>query len=189
MTEGEMAEYMSTLLGIGELGGSAETGTYDASNAAELLREHLPENITADNFAAQVLGFLTEGEGTVSTSWKRILLQILFNCIGIRTIQKMNCFWVCFLSFRDETLKALIFLIVNMYIRRQSPHNVCKNYTLEEPDSNKVVCMTEMSHCRPGHDTSCAGQFTFVLRWWLSWSLKMTVESFQPSGKHRLVIE
>lgn len=68
MTEGEMAEYMSTLLGIGELGGSAETGTYDASNAAELLREHLPENITADNFAAQVLGFLTEGEGTVSTS-------------------------------------------------------------------------------------------------------------------------
>ena len=68
MTEGEMAEYMSTLLGIAELGGSAETGTYDASNAAELLREHLPENITADNFAAQVLGFLTEGEGTVSTS-------------------------------------------------------------------------------------------------------------------------
>ena len=91
MTEGEMAEYMSTLLGIGELGGSAETGTYDASNAAELLRVHLPENITADNFAAQVLGFLTEGEGTVSTTWKRVLLQILFNCIGIQTIQKRNC--------------------------------------------------------------------------------------------------
>ena len=45
-----------------------------------------------------------------------------------------------------------------MYV--QNLH-VCKNYTLEEPDSNKVVCMTEMSHCRPGHDTSYAGQFTF----------------------------
>ena len=63
-----MAELMSTLLGLGELGGSAETGTYDASNASELLREHLPANITADNFAAQVLGFVTEGEGTASGS-------------------------------------------------------------------------------------------------------------------------
>lgn len=68
MTEAELAEFMSTLLGLGELGGSAETGTYDASNASQLLREHLPEDITADNFAAQVLGFVTEGETNASTS-------------------------------------------------------------------------------------------------------------------------
>lgn len=66
MTEGEMAEFMSTLLGNADLGGSAETGTYDASNAGEFLRAHLPENITADNFAAQVLGFLTDGETTAN---------------------------------------------------------------------------------------------------------------------------
>lgn len=68
MTEAEMAEVMSTLLGIGELGGSAETGTYSASDAGEFFRAHLPENITADNFAAQVLGFQTEQEMTASTS-------------------------------------------------------------------------------------------------------------------------
>ena len=68
MTEGELAECMTTLLGLGELGGSAETGTYDASNANDLLEEHLPEDITADSFAAQVLGFVTEGEGTTSVS-------------------------------------------------------------------------------------------------------------------------
>ena len=67
MTEGELAEYMSTLLGLGELGGSAETGTYDVSNATELLKEHLPENITADNFAEQVLGFVAEGTDTVTS--------------------------------------------------------------------------------------------------------------------------
>jgi len=68
MTEAELAEFTSTLLGLGDLGGSAETGTYDASNASELLREHLPENITAENFAARVLGFETEGERDASAS-------------------------------------------------------------------------------------------------------------------------
>ena len=62
MTEGELAEYLTTLLGLGELGGSAETGTFDARDSSNLLREHLPEQITADDFANHVLGFVTEGE-------------------------------------------------------------------------------------------------------------------------------
>lgn len=62
MTEGELAEYMSTLMGEGDLGGSAETGTYDASDAGELLRAHLPEKFTAESFAAHVIGFSLEGE-------------------------------------------------------------------------------------------------------------------------------
>lgn len=68
MTEAELAELMSTLLGLGELGGSAETGIYDASNAREFLRKYLSEDITADSFAAQVLGFVTEGGTDASTS-------------------------------------------------------------------------------------------------------------------------
>ncbi|XP_032233978.2 cilia- and flagella-associated protein 251 [Nematostella vectensis] len=57
MTEAELAEYMSTLMGIADLGGSAETGTFDASNATAQLSAQLPEFFTADSFAAQVIGF------------------------------------------------------------------------------------------------------------------------------------
>lgn len=60
LTEAELAEYMSTLMGQGDLGGSAETGTFDASGASELLREHLSENFTAESFAAHVIGFSLE---------------------------------------------------------------------------------------------------------------------------------
>ena len=60
MTEGELAEYMSTLLGLSDLGGSAETGTFDASSAVQLLRTHLPEKISAELFADKVLGFYSD---------------------------------------------------------------------------------------------------------------------------------
>lgn len=60
MTQEELAEYMSTLLGLSDLGGSAETGTFDASHAAQLLREHLPEKISAEQFADQILGFYSD---------------------------------------------------------------------------------------------------------------------------------
>ena len=60
MTEAELAEYMSTLLGISDLGGSAETGTFDANNAEQLLRVHLPQKISAEQFADQVLGFYSD---------------------------------------------------------------------------------------------------------------------------------
>jgi len=52
---------MSTLMGQGDLGGSAETGTFDASDSSELLRAHLPEKFTAESFAAQIIGFNLEG--------------------------------------------------------------------------------------------------------------------------------
>ena len=60
MTEGELAEYMSTLLGLSEPGGTAETGTFDATEAATMLREYLPTKVTADSFATEMLGFITE---------------------------------------------------------------------------------------------------------------------------------
>ncbi|XP_022086386.1 cilia- and flagella-associated protein 251-like [Acanthaster planci] len=57
MTEANVAEYMTTLLGFNPEGGSSELGTYDPTGAADLLEESLPELITADMFAGEVLGF------------------------------------------------------------------------------------------------------------------------------------
>lgn len=57
MTESEVAEYITTLLGFNPEGGSSELGSYDAGGAADLLDDALPEQITADMFANEVLGF------------------------------------------------------------------------------------------------------------------------------------
>ena len=57
MTEAEVAEYITTLLGMNPEGGSSELGSYDASGAAELLEEALPELVTGDMFTSEVLGF------------------------------------------------------------------------------------------------------------------------------------
>ncbi|XP_072043906.1 cilia- and flagella-associated protein 251-like [Amphiura filiformis] len=57
MTEAEVAEYITTLLGLNPEGGSSEIGSYDAAGAAELLEEALPEQVTADMFTSEVLGF------------------------------------------------------------------------------------------------------------------------------------
>ena len=57
MTEANVAEYLTTLLGFNPEGGSSELGAYDATGAAELLEDSLPELITADMFAGEVLGF------------------------------------------------------------------------------------------------------------------------------------
>ncbi|XP_018118695.1 cilia- and flagella-associated protein 251 isoform X2 [Xenopus laevis] len=50
LTEEEIAEYLSTLLGLNPEGGSSEIG------AADLLEQEIPEEITTDFFAADILG-------------------------------------------------------------------------------------------------------------------------------------
>lgn len=62
MTEGELSELMSTLLGIADLGGSAEVGVSQKENLITLMKSHLPEKISVDLFASKVLGFGTESE-------------------------------------------------------------------------------------------------------------------------------
>ena len=47
---------MSTLLGLSEPSGSAESQSFDAKNAPSLLQEQLPEDVTAEVFASEILG-------------------------------------------------------------------------------------------------------------------------------------
>lgn len=57
MTELELAEYLTTLMGFNEEGGSSELATFDPVKAGDDIDEHLPEHITADIFANDLLGF------------------------------------------------------------------------------------------------------------------------------------
>eukprot|EP00795_Rhopilema_esculentum_P015460 gene15460-6711_t len=56
LTEAELAEYMSTLLGLTEPSGSVESRSFDAKDASSLLQENLPEEVTAEIFATRLLG-------------------------------------------------------------------------------------------------------------------------------------
>ncbi|XP_041456928.1 cilia- and flagella-associated protein 251-like isoform X2 [Lytechinus variegatus] len=69
MTEVEVAEYLTTLLGVNPEGGSSELGGYDSAGAQDILEDALPEGITASMFAMELLGFggaAEPSEGTVS---------------------------------------------------------------------------------------------------------------------------
>ncbi|EDV24111.1 uncharacterized protein TRIADDRAFT_57268 [Trichoplax adhaerens] len=58
ITESELAECFGTLLGYSDIGGSLETASYyPTDNSETLLEEQLSENISANTFAEQVLGF------------------------------------------------------------------------------------------------------------------------------------
>ncbi|KAK6192834.1 hypothetical protein SNE40_004236 [Patella caerulea] len=57
MTEYELAEYLSTLLGHNLEGGSSELHNIDPVEAGELIDQNLPHQITADMFSKQILGF------------------------------------------------------------------------------------------------------------------------------------
>ena len=57
LTEAELAEYTSTLLGLAEASGSAESRKFDATDAGQLLEQSLPENVTSTIFASEILGF------------------------------------------------------------------------------------------------------------------------------------
>ncbi|KFP12701.1 WD repeat-containing protein 66, partial [Egretta garzetta] len=56
MTEDELARCLTTLLGKHPGGGGSEPDTYDPSGAAALTEEEIPEEITAEIFAADILG-------------------------------------------------------------------------------------------------------------------------------------
>ena len=57
MTEYELAEYLTTLLGYNAEGGSSELQDFDTSTAGDLIDENLPHEVTADMFANELLGF------------------------------------------------------------------------------------------------------------------------------------
>uniref|UniRef100_UPI00398E5429 cilia- and flagella-associated protein 251 isoform X2 n=1 Tax=Pristiophorus japonicus TaxID=55135 RepID=UPI00398E5429 len=57
MAEGEVAECLSTLLGLNPEGGSSELITFDAKSASVLLEQHLPQEITSELFVNEILGF------------------------------------------------------------------------------------------------------------------------------------
>ncbi|XP_069136010.1 cilia- and flagella-associated protein 251-like [Argopecten irradians] len=57
MTEYELAEYLTTLLGFNAEGGSSELQEFDSSQAGDIIDQNLPHQITADMFSKEVLGF------------------------------------------------------------------------------------------------------------------------------------
>ena len=57
MTEYELAEYLTTLLGFSPDGGSSELHTLDTAMAADVIDANLPHNINAPLFAKEILGF------------------------------------------------------------------------------------------------------------------------------------
>lgn len=57
MTEYELAEYLTTLLGLNAEGGSSELHDFDVSQAGTLIDTHLPHKMNGELFANQLLGF------------------------------------------------------------------------------------------------------------------------------------
>ncbi|XP_042297325.1 cilia- and flagella-associated protein 251 [Sceloporus undulatus] len=55
-TEEELAECLTTLLGVNPEGGRAEVGTYDPTGADVFIEEGIPEEITAEHFIMDILG-------------------------------------------------------------------------------------------------------------------------------------
>ncbi|KAJ7309793.1 hypothetical protein JRQ81_007861 [Phrynocephalus forsythii] len=56
LTEDELAEHLTTLLGVNPEGGRSEVGTYDATGADVIIEEEIPEEITAAHFTTEILG-------------------------------------------------------------------------------------------------------------------------------------
>uniref|UniRef100_A0A8C3J3S5 WD repeat-containing protein 66 n=1 Tax=Calidris pygmaea TaxID=425635 RepID=A0A8C3J3S5_9CHAR len=56
MTEDELAQCLTTLLGKRPGGGGSDPDTYDPSGAAALIEEEIPAEITAEIFTADILG-------------------------------------------------------------------------------------------------------------------------------------
>ncbi|KAM6954427.1 cilia- and flagella-associated protein 251 [Aplochiton taeniatus] len=68
MTEEEVAECFTTLLGLNPEGGRSELGTFACQDPEQLLECELPENISMETFASHILGFPTFKTGDSSVS-------------------------------------------------------------------------------------------------------------------------
>ncbi|XP_061458549.1 cilia- and flagella-associated protein 251 [Rhineura floridana] len=74
LTEEELAECLTTLLGMNPEGGRSEVGTYDPTGADAFIEEEIPEEITVTHFVTDILGLpipeprLTETETTETTN-------------------------------------------------------------------------------------------------------------------------
>ncbi|KAL8575873.1 hypothetical protein ACOMHN_014878 [Nucella lapillus] len=66
MTEYELAEYLTTLLGFNPEGGSSEMHDLDTTTAADVIDQNLPHQINAVMFAREILGFNLFGEAAVA---------------------------------------------------------------------------------------------------------------------------
>ncbi|XP_063313061.1 cilia- and flagella-associated protein 251 [Pelobates fuscus] len=56
LKEDELAEYLSTLLGVNPEGGGLELENYDYAGSSQILEQGIPEAITVDVFSAEILG-------------------------------------------------------------------------------------------------------------------------------------
>ena len=57
MTDYELAEYLTTLMGYNEEGGQSEMQEFDPEQAGDIIDQNLPHDITAEMFANDLLGF------------------------------------------------------------------------------------------------------------------------------------
>ncbi|XP_005089173.1 cilia- and flagella-associated protein 251 [Aplysia californica] len=57
MTEYELAEHLTTLLGFNREGGSCEQEPFDADSAGSYIAENLPFDLNAEVFINEILGF------------------------------------------------------------------------------------------------------------------------------------
>lgn len=71
MTEYELAEYLTTLLGFNAEGGSSELQEFDSSTAGDIIDQNLPVNVTEEMFASEILGFpMYRDTLAQQSSWK-----------------------------------------------------------------------------------------------------------------------
>ena len=63
MTEYELAEYLTTLLGYNAEGGNCEQQEFDPSTAGDIIDDNLPQEITTNMFSNELLGFSMYTEG------------------------------------------------------------------------------------------------------------------------------
>ncbi|PVD31166.1 hypothetical protein C0Q70_06577 [Pomacea canaliculata] len=68
MTEYELAEYLSILLGFSPDEGSVELSEQDATHLGDLIDQNLPQEIDANMFTQEILGFSTYADVTGSSA-------------------------------------------------------------------------------------------------------------------------